>query len=674
MWTAWIVPALLAALVAAQPAGAVEVIVDDADAPLLQVEGPAKSTRDRRKEEDQQRSPSHGGSWLTLGAWGKPNHDGARVTVSADLPAAGLYEVYLRWNTNPAMPHGLSDAVPTTILHRGGRDTLQVVEEAKDGFLPDSGFVFHGVPQSGGYGINLIRSFAQVTELLDGSPWQINDPNRANLYLWAREGLAPLMYRGNEFSRTIGRAWAMKRAQNNVPGYGITETIATLIPTAPPEDRALFEGMVKAWLTEDHYGNAYTFDNFRVTVPTLLTFKRVRQDEAIKPWARPSRAKVFHYMDFVAYHRPGSAAELSMSSSRIQTHECLHGVNARGWYQGEGMLLIHTPDATKYNDDFRPTVDPYRMPGTTVDKRPREEGVDGAKSTSHWAGGAQLADAAAAGMILATPGSTLTARKSWFMVGDQIVCLGSGIRGGDGQPVETIVDNIKVPADASAVLTVNGTPRADELGAAAAVESAQWAHLTSPVAGADMAWVFLQPTTLQTLREDRTHAWSELAKKEDPTPITRRFVTLWLDHGTNPDGATYQYAILPGASVDQAERYAAAPPAAVLACTEQVHAVRVPGEGVTAANFWAAGAPAVQGLSCSGAASVIVRVTDSAVTLGVADPTFKATGAVEVTLDAAAARAVETDPAVEVLSLSPLKVRVDLTDTRGRTLSASFAR
>ena len=35
VWAAWVVPALLVVLVAAQPTGAVEVIVADADAPWL---------------------------------------------------------------------------------------------------------------------------------------------------------------------------------------------------------------------------------------------------------------------------------------------------------------------------------------------------------------------------------------------------------------------------------------------------------------------------------------------------------------------------------------------------------------------------------------------------------------------------------------------------------------
>jgi hyaluronate lyase len=82
-------------------------------------------------------------------------------------------------------------------------------------------------------------------------------------------------------------------------------------------------------------------------------------------------------------------------------------------------------------------------------------------------------------------------------------------------------------------------------------------------------------------------------------PYTRRFQKILINHGANPKGASYAYAVLPGATpwetAGARERFC------VQANTVGVQAVQL--DDVTAANFWAAGS--VGRVTVSAPASVL---------------------------------------------------------------------
>jgi hyaluronate lyase len=184
--------------------------------------------------------------------------------------------------------------------------------------------------------------------------------------------------------------------------------------------------------------------------------------------------------------------------------------------------------------------------------------------------------------------STMEAFKSWFFLDDAVVCLGAAITSHDGVPVETIVDNRRTDA----LLTVD--------------DQAGWAHLEG-----HGGYVLPACPRLHTLREERTGS---------PDPVTRGYVTLWLDHGVDPGSAGYVYLLLPGAGLAQTRARAADPGwVCVLANSARQQGVQVPSLGVTAVNFWNDGA--VGGLAASAPCAVLVRESsDGTATLTVSDP------------------------------------------------------
>ncbi len=58
---------------------------------------------------------------------------------------------------------------------------------------------------------------------------------------------------------------------------------------------------------------------------------------------------------------------LGLYSSRISSFEAGNKENKRGWHTADGMLYLYNDDQVQFNLCYWPTVDPYRLPGTTVD-------------------------------------------------------------------------------------------------------------------------------------------------------------------------------------------------------------------------------------------------------------------------------------------------------------------
>jgi hyaluronate lyase len=355
----------------------------------------------------------------------------------------------------------------------------------------------------------------------------------------------------------------------------------------------------------------------------------------------------------------------------------MQGVNNRGWYQGDGALFISLPDHLRFNDGFWPTVDPYRLPGITVDTRPRKDGDTGPANQGHvqlntWAGGAVLDRNAVAGMELAPPDITLRARKSWFFIGDRIVCLGAGIGSGDGRVIETVVENAKLAADGGNVLNIDGKAAPAELGWSGQADAASWVHLAGVTPASDCGWVFAAGAkTLRLKREARTGSWVKLFTKDDVTPLTRNYLTMWFDHGSSPRDAGYAYTILPGAGAAQVAAYAAKPEIAIAANTPAIQAVTA--AGLRAANFWTAAGGTVCGITASGQAAVLVEDGPAGLAIAIADPSQLA-ARVELTIASAAGAPTFCDPAITVAERSPVRLTVDLAGSDGRSLVVRFAR
>ncbi|MCX5537559.1 polysaccharide lyase 8 family protein [Streptomyces sp. NBC_00006] len=562
---------------------------------------------------------------------------------------------------------GLSD------VRDDGKNSLFQYVTSGDGFYEDGSFVQHSsVAYTGTYGGVLLGSAGQLIALLADSQWSVTDPAVKVLYEAVERSFVPVLLDGVMMDALRGRAISRERARDHTDGAATASYILQLADGAPQSYADRWRSAVKGWILR----NRDTPYLRLVGVPALARAKALLADTAVRPAERVTGHHVFADMDRVVHRRPGWSCTLSLSSKRIAAYEAGNGENLHGWYTGDGMTYLYDgDDLDAFGDDFWPTVNPYRLPGTTVDTRTRADlgtapGTDTFRPKNAVAGGAVLdGQYGAAAMELIADGSTLRAKKAWFFLDNAVVALGAGITAGDGRTVETVVENRNLHADGAPLLAVDDRPQPGEQGWSARLTDARWAHLEGTG-----GYVFPAGGPLRALREERTGAWRSLNTGADTggstTPVTRRYATLWFDHGPSPESASYAYVLLPGATAAATATWSRSAPVRVITNSATVQAVESPRLGLLAAHFWAAGS--VDGLRADGPGTVLVRRRDDGITVAVSDPGRTGT-TLSVELPFAVRHVVRADDTVSVTPGRRPVVTVRIAGSRGHTHTADLA-
>ncbi|MEK3916534.1 polysaccharide lyase family 8 super-sandwich domain-containing protein [Paenibacillus sp. FSL H7-0331] len=547
------------------------------------------------------------------------------------------------------------------------------------GFYTDGSFIQHsGHPYNGGYGLSLLVYIANHLYMVNGSTWMVSSTTAQNLYKQVYEAFEPLIYNGAFMDMVRGREMSRYNRQTYAAGHLAMMGIVRLAYTAPATDALAYKRMVKQWLASD----TNSIDLFYEDVPieTVVAVKSIMNDSAITP--RGELVKHFTYarMDRAVHLRPGFGFGLSMYSNRSYNYESINSENKKGWYTSQGMTYLYNSDADQYSDQYWATVNSYRLPGTTVDTRSRTASNGETQfSTKNMVGGTNIAGQyGVSGMELADYGTTLTAKKSWFMFDDEIVALGAGITSTDNRTIETIVDNRKLTTAGINALTVNGTAKSPALGWTESMTGVNTIHLQGNVSGSDVGYYFPGGAAVKGLREARTGSWSSINSKDNyynATNYTRNFMTLWFDHGSNPTNSNYAYVLLPNKTSAQTSSYAANSDVDILANTAEVHAVKEKQLNITGANFWsnvsttvyAGGQPYV---TSSNMASVLVQEAGNELTVAVADPSQVNAGSIVIDLNQSAAQIVSKDSQITVVQMSPtIKLSVNVNGAKGRTFT-----
>ncbi|MDF2647639.1 MAG: hypothetical protein K0Q73_3444 [Paenibacillus sp.] len=546
-----------------------------------------------------------------------------------------------------------------------------------DGFYTDGSFIQHDkVPYVGSYGNVALAGLADLFNLLEGSDSDFTDPGRSNVYRWVFDSFEPFLYKGSMMGSVRGRSIARPLQGDHIAGRAAIAQIAKLAQSAPPADAARMKSLVKYMIQEDTTLGNYVGMNME----SVVLIKAIMADSGIT-----ARGQLIHHYEMPNQDRSvhfgnGYGFAVSKSSKRISTYELTNWENQKGWYTGDGMTYLYNNDQTQYTENFWATVNPYMLPGTTVDTRTRTWGFaqngDGeGASTNSWSGGTTLGNYGSSGMELFAKGSTLTARKSWFMFDDEIVALGSGISSTDNRNIQTIVDQRKINSSGTNALTVNGTVKSTTLGWAETMSSTKWIHLQGIMTGADVGYVFLDSPVIKGIREARTGRWSDI---NNPTPasevVTDNYVSLWYDHGANPTNADYGYIILPGKSSSQVNSYSSNKDIVLLRNDTSGQGAKETTLGVSGMNFWTNAAVTVGDVTSNEKASVVVKeVMGDTYEIAASDPTLENTGTITLEIDRQGLSVIAKDAAVTVNQLTPtIKITINVNGSNGKTFYAKF--
>jgi hyaluronate lyase len=549
-------------------------------------------------------------------------------------------------------------------------DALVLVTSG-DGFYADGSFIQHTtIPYTGGYGLSFLSTLGSYLSLVNNSRWEPSEESVAVVAQIVTAGVDPVVVSGVMMDAVRGREVSRFYNQANVAGATAIMAVLQLADATAGDTAGELQAIARRWLRDDQTG--YLWQS-----RSISSMERAQKALASPGGAADATTGTFAFaaMDRAVHRGRDYAFSVSMSSSRIATFEMISGQNLRGWFTGSGATAIYAADIEQYSDNYWPTVNAYRIPGTTVDTAARAPGEgSGYLSGSPYAG--SLASASGqfgvAGMQLQSFASPVTANKAWFFFDNEIVALGSGITateltgdGWDGEQahVETVIDNRKadptVASDLERLETGTG-----------------WAHIADR--GDGIGYVFDASQDLEAESYTGRGSWHDInSARGSEVVVERDFDALWIDHGTSPRNETYSYTVLPGSSAEATVRYSDSPDVSVLANTTNVSAVRESTLGVVSAAFWSPTASTVKEggealLSVRGPALVTLEQSARELALTVADPTQEQTSIrVEIMRSAIAVDALS--PGVAVVQLAPtIILEVNTTGSAGASFTARF--
>jgi hyaluronate lyase len=567
--------------------------------------------------------------------------------------------------------------------------TIFPYSSSGDGFYTDGGFIQHVFfAYTGGYGVSLLQylTYSMVATL--GTPWAFTADQVSEVYDWTQKNFRPWIYAGALMDMNRGRGLSRFYETDHRIGRLTIATLLQLSAVLPAQQALTVRSHCKGWIEADTFRPFFTYDPVpieQVRLSSIAAGRALMADASIPSGAESTETVVATSMARAVHRRPGFAFGVAMDTAKIKPYESANQENLEGWYTGEGAVYMYLPNQLgHWPNEYWPTADKYRIPGTTVTNRALTLGK-GRTTNNTWAGGALLDGDVALGMPLAY--SILKARKSWFCIGDVIVCLGAGITSTDPGTIETVVEQRNIGPNGRTIPVIDGQQALTAPSSTPTELAPRWVWIPNAC-----GYVFPEGTTIKGMRNDRTGKWTDMDHRgvyDDTTEYSRRFITLWFDHGLKPTGATYSYIQMPGATQDATAAMAASPDVTVIANTDQVQAVTraarsvaasphasgstPPAETVTMANFWSASAPATAGIHVDKPASVVVGRKNGMLSVAVSDPTQALSGSITVTVDGPARAIASVDPGVTVLSIHPnVVISVPMSGSAGSSFVARF--
>lgn len=598
------------------------------------------------------------------------------TAIDYQNPDVGYTYANKMWDCQAIMLRGVMGKSAAKIIQaRDGMKPVYAYTTSGEGFYLDGSFIQHSnIAYNGGYGKSLFREMTRMIALLDGSTWKVTDPNMINVYQIAYDSYAAYIYKGEFMDMTRGREIGSPVSRNSHRiGHQAMHGFIEMTQFAPEPYRTEYKRLIKKWIIEDTYMPFFETD---LPLDVLRIAKEIMADDSIQP-AEPLIDHIRSAaMARVVHLRPDYAFGLSMTSRMSANYEALDA-NVNGWYTGAGMTYLYNNDIEQFADHYWETVNRYRLPGITLDTMPRgNDDGHAVLNPFNWVGGTDIDGLyGVSGMYLGQWNSTLQAKKSWFMLDDEIVCLGAGINSTDNRTIESIVENRKIRDDGQNVLTIDGAAQPVKRDWSSTSEGAKWMHLSGNVANSDIGYYFPDPQQIKLLRENRLG--SNYGMYEIPSGYDIRepknYMTMWVDHGANPVDAKYSYALLPDKSSQQVSDYASNPDFTILENSSNVQAIKEKKLNIVAANFWNDGLNKVDMISSDKKASVMTRINNGILEVFVSDPTMSNTGTINLTIDKNTVQTLSLPAGMQVLQAGPaLKLQVNVKNSIGKTFTAKF--
>ncbi|HEB2214298.1 TPA: polysaccharide lyase 8 family protein [Staphylococcus aureus] len=410
----------------------------------------------------------------------------------------------------------------------------------RNGFYKDGSYIDHqDVPYTGAYGVVLLEGISQMMPMIKETPFNDSNQNDTTLKSWIDDGFMPLIYKSEMMDLSRGRAISRENETSHSASATVMKSLLRLSDAMDDSTKAKYKKIVKTSVKSD---STYKQNDYLSSYSDISKMKSLMEDSTISTNGLTQQLKIYNDMDRVTYHNKDLdfAFGLSMTSKNVARYESINNENLKGWHTCAGMSYLYNSDVKHYRDNFWATADMKRLAGTTT--LDNEEPKENKKSDKTFVGGTKFDDQhASIGMDFENQDKTLTAKKSYFILNDKIVFLGTGIKSTDSSknPVTTI-ENRK----ANGYTMYNDdtqTTNSDN-------QETNSVFLESTDAKKNIGYHFLNKSKITVKKESHTGKWSDINKSQKDTQKTDEYYEVTQKHSDKDD--KYGYVLYPGITKD----------------------------------------------------------------------------------------------------------------------------
>ncbi|CAC8342716.1 polysaccharide lyase family 8, super-sandwich domain protein [Staphylococcus aureus] len=408
----------------------------------------------------------------------------------------------------------------------------------RNGFYKDGSYIDHqDVPYTGAYGVVLLEGISQMMPMIKETPFKETSQNDTILKSWIDDGFMPLIYKGEMMDLSRGRAISRENETSHSASVTVMKSLLRLSDAMDESTKAKYKKIVKTSVKSD---SSYKQNDYLSSYSDISKMKALMEDSTLSTNDLTQQLKIYNDMDRVTYHNKDFAFGLSMTSKNVARYESINNENLKGWHTGAGMSYLYNSDVKHYRDNFWATADMKRLAGTTT--LDNEEPKENKNSDKTFVGGTKFDDQhASIGMEFENQDKTLTAKKSYFILNDKIVFLGTGIKNTDSSmnPVTTI-ENRK--ANGYTLYTDDKqTTNSDN-------QETNSVFLESTDTKKNIGYHFLNKSKINVKKESHTGKWSEINKSQKTEDKKDEYYEVTQKH-SNSDNK-YGYVLYPSLSKD----------------------------------------------------------------------------------------------------------------------------
>lgn len=436
----------------------------------------------------------------------------------------------------------------------------------------------------GGYSTVLLSRVAEIAWYTVGTPYALSEEQLQVLSSYISKTYLPCVRGNNVAFNVMGRSMSRSGQMHQGSAIGMLKKMAEI-------DKK------RAYIYEDGVTTIYGKKAEEVIYPQTFTH--------------------YYIGDYSLFRNDAYTIGVRMVSDRTYRSEELRGENKKGYFVSDGSTAIMMT-GNEYKDIF-PIWDYNKIPGTTAVQNtlPSMDGIWTHKGESDFVGGVGdgKIGASAYKMHNKADGIDLSATKSWFFFGKEVVCLGANISTPMEEPVATTLNQCIY--NGPVTVSHNGQCETIDPGTTKIITNPEW------VLHDNICYFLTDVESITVSIEKRTGNWKDINPSQKDLSTSNTVFTASINHGTQPKDGKYCYIIVPEISSEKSAEHYNTEVLNIISNTNELQAVSHLGLKKTFAIFYEAGRFTSGNLEVSASQPCIVMVDEKAKMLRVSDPSHR---------------------------------------------------